>query len=370
MAPLRHRSSLVPLAGLYAALIAYASLYPFTGWRDPGLSPWAFVGQPWPRWWTHFDLVSNLLGYLPLGALACGALLRTGRSRGAAVLLAWAAGAALSGAMEFLQNYLPARVPSNVDWGLNMTGTLAGALCAVCIEALGWMGRWQNMRDRWLVPQSAGGLALLLLWPVALLFPTPVPLGVGHIGERLHEALLDALAGTPWEGWVRLPDATISPPLPPGIELVTIALGLLAPCLLAYSVSPPSWRRVVFLVGAAALGFGATTLSTALSFGPQHAVGWITLATPLGWGVGIAIALALAFLPPRTAAAFGLVAITAMMGLVQEAPADPYFASSLQGWEQGRFIRFHGLAQWIGWLWPYVTLAYLLSRVISRAERP
>ena len=370
MAPLRHRSSLVPLAGLYAALIVYASLYPFTGWRDPGLSPWAFVGQPWPRWWTHFDLVSNLLGYLPLGALACGALLRTGRSRGVAVLLAWAAGAALSGAMEFLQNYLPARVPSNVDWGLNMTGTLAGALCAVCIEALGWMGRWQNMRDRWLVPQSAGGLALLLLWPVALLFPTPVPLGVGHIGERLHEALLDALAGTPWEGWVRLPDAAISPPLPPGIELVTIALGLLAPCLLAYSVSPPSWRRVVFVAGAAALGFGATTLSTALSFGPQHAVGWITLATPLGWGVGIAIALALAFLPPRTAAAFGLVAITAMMGMVQEAPADPYFASSLQGWEQGRFIRFHGLAQWIGWLWPYVTLAYLLGRVISRAERP
>ena len=26
---------------------------------------------------------------------------------------------------------------------------------------------------------------------------------------------------------------------------------------------------------------------------------------------------------------------------------------SLQAWEQGRFIRFHGLAQWVGWLWPY-----------------
>ena len=32
----RHRSSAVPLAWLYAALIVYASLYPFAGWRVPG----------------------------------------------------------------------------------------------------------------------------------------------------------------------------------------------------------------------------------------------------------------------------------------------------------------------------------------------
>ena len=39
MAPARHRSSAAPLAALYAALIAYASLSPFTGWSVPaGLS--------------------------------------------------------------------------------------------------------------------------------------------------------------------------------------------------------------------------------------------------------------------------------------------------------------------------------------------
>ena len=32
----RHRSSAVPLAWLYGALIVYASLYPFAGWRAPG----------------------------------------------------------------------------------------------------------------------------------------------------------------------------------------------------------------------------------------------------------------------------------------------------------------------------------------------
>jgi len=56
---------------------------------------------------------------------------------------------------------------------------------------------------------------------------------------------------------------------------------------------------------------------------------------------------------------------------VAQAPTDPYYAESLQGWEQGRFIRFHGLAQWIGWLWPYAALFYLLARVTARdnAER-
>ena len=42
--------------------------------------------------------------------------------------------------------------------------------------------------------------------------------------------------------------------------------------------------------------------------------------------------------------------------------------ATLQAWEQGRFIRFNGLAQWLGWLWPYAVLVYVLLRV-SRPER-
>ncbi len=51
------------------------------------------------------------------------------------------------------------------------------------------------------------------------------------------------------------------------------------------------------------------------------------------------------------------------LSLLNQAPADPYFSQTLQTWEQGRFIRFHGLAQWLGWLWPYATLVYLLSKI-------
>ena len=84
----RHRSSASPLALLYAALIVYASLYPFSGWRLPGVPLLSFLVAPWSHWWTKFDLISNLLGYLPLGALLFGALVRTGTRSGTAWVLA------------------------------------------------------------------------------------------------------------------------------------------------------------------------------------------------------------------------------------------------------------------------------------------
>ena len=62
----------------------------------------------------------------------------------------------------------------------------------------------------------------------------------------------------------------------------------------------------------------------------------------------------------------GLVVVTAGIGLVAQAPSDPYFAASLHGWEQGRFIRFHGLAQWVGWCWPYVATLWLLRQSAGR----
>ena len=55
--------------------------------------------------------------------------------------------------------------------------------------------------------------------------------------------------------------------------------------------------------------------------------------------------------------------------MLNQAPASAYFTDTLQAWEQGRFIRFHGLVQWLGWLWPYAVLVYVLLR-LSRREAP
>ncbi len=55
-------------------LVAYASLYPLSGWRDVGLSPFAYLSAPWPRYATVFDIAVNVAGYLPFGFLAVMAL--------------------------------------------------------------------------------------------------------------------------------------------------------------------------------------------------------------------------------------------------------------------------------------------------------
>jgi len=364
----RHHSSAAPLAWLYAGLIVYASLYPFSGWRTTGATALGFLFLPWPRWWTGFDLVSNLLGYLPLGALTFGALVRSGWNGGVAFASAVAAATLLSLSMESLQGLLPMRVASNLDLALNATGAAVGAGLGLVTHLLGGVERWQVIRDRWFIGSSAGGLALLVLWPIGLLFPTPLPLALGQVLDRVQETIAALFQGTWLEPWVehwhdaepRL-DA-----LPPGNELLAIALGLLAPCLVAFTIAKPGWRRLLLVVGVAALGFVATTLSTALNFGPQHALAWRTPVVLPAFCVAAGLATLLALVSRRAAAGVGLVTLTAMVALVAQAPTDPYFAQSMQAWEQGRFIRFHGAAQWVGWLWPYAAMAYLLARVSAR----
>ncbi|MEP7296453.1 MAG: VanZ family protein [Burkholderiales bacterium] len=367
----RHRSSAAPLAWLYAALIVYASLYPFAGWHMPGASPLAFLGLPWPRWWTWFDLVTNVLGYLPFGALVFGALVRSGVRVRLALLCACLAGASLSFAMEFLQNFLPQRVSSNVDLGVNVIGTLAGAMLGWWVHVRGGVERWQVARDRWFIARSAGGIALLLLWPVGLLFPLPAPLGQGQVLLRLQESVAQWVDDTSialwFEGWA---DADLErTALSPGGEFALIALGLLAPCMIAFSVARPGWRRLVLVFGAAALGCLATTLSTALNFNPQHLLAWSTPQALAALAFGAVVACALSVVPGRAAAGVGLMVLTALVTVVTQAPSDPYFAQSLQLWEQGRFIRFHGAARWVGWLWPYAAIVYLLVRLGAKEER-
>jgi len=368
----RHRSSAAPLAWLYAALIVYASLYPFTGWHPPGVSPLAFLTLPWPHWWTWFDLVTNLLGYIPFGALVFGALVRSDVPVRPSMLLACAAGTLLSLAMEFLQNFLPQRVSSNVDLGVNALGTLIGVLLAWFAHVRGVVERWQVARDRWFIARSAGGLALLLLWPVGLLFPLPVPLGQGQVLVRVQELIVQWVDGTPiapwFEGWA---DAELErTALSPGGEFALIALGLLAPCMIAFSIARPGWRRVVLVLGAAALGCLATTLSTALNFNPQHMLAWSTPQALAALAIGALLACLLSLAPGRALAGIGLIVLTALVIVVAQAPSDPYFAQSLQLWEQGRFIRFHGAARWVGWLWPYAAIVYLLARLGARDEPP
>jgi len=359
-----HKTSAWPLALIYVGLICYASLYPFSDWRYQGVVPWAYLSSPWPKYWTGFDITINLLGYLPLGFLLALSALRTGRGRYAVVLATLTAGV-LSLTMESLQSYLPMRVASNVDLGLNVVGAWLGALLAWGMEELGVIERWSIFRARWFVADARGGLVLLALWPVGLLFPAAVPFGLGQVLERLEFSLGEVLQDTPLLDWLPVRDIELQP-LVPGAELVCVMLGMLIPCLLGFCIIRATPRRLLFLLLVFACGMGVTALSAALSYGPEHAWAWFSLPVKAGLVAAMVLALLLLGVPRRVSAALVLLALGVHLDLLNQAPASPYFAQTLSTWEQGRFIRFHGLAQWLGWLWPYATLVYVLFRVWVR----
>ena len=363
-----HRTSAWPLALIYVALIVFASLFPFEGWRAQGVSPWVFLSARIPPpYWTWFDVNVNVAGYAPLGFLLALACMRSGWPR-AAVPVAAVSGALLSLTMEFLQIYLPRRVPSNLDLLLNALGTLIGALVAALLERLGAIARWSRLRERWFVPHTSGALALLALWPWALLFPAALPYGLGQVWQRLEDALVELLEGTPFLEWLPTREAPLEQ-MSRGGELLAVALGLLTPCLLGYCAVRHLGRRAVLALGVAVVGVAVTALSASLSWGPVHAWEWLTPAARAGTLLGLGLGLALLALPRRACAALLLVVLVLHLSLLNDAPQDAYFAQTLAAWEQGRFIRFYGLGQWLGWLWPYAALAYVLALVSRRENR-
>ena len=127
-------------------------------------------------------------------------------------------------------------------------------------------------------------------------------------------------------------------------------------------------RRMLMVALIFLVGIGVSALSSALSYGPVFAWDWLDQSTRLGLGLALALALLQVGLPRRYCVLLLLMGVMIDVNLLNQAPPSPYYATALQSWEQGRFIRFYGLGQWLGWLWPYATLLYVLMRV-SRRER-
>lgn len=336
----------LPLALVYCGLVAYASLYPFVGWHSQGVMPWAFALAPLPRYWTGFDVVINVLGYMPLGALAAivwqgSALANRSRSVWFAAIFA----CALSFAMEALQTYLAPRVASNADWALNTIGGFLGGMLAWLADSMGLLRSWSRFRERRFASGSGFALGLLLLWPLALLYPTPVPLGLGSgLGK-----------------WLELGMQV----LPYRIESAIILMGLLVPLLMSYAVTPKLLHRALSLVLMVIAALGVTTLSNGLSFGPEHATGWLHEQTLWGLWIGAVVGLLLLPSAPRLCWVLAFLLLVPQLFILGILAPDPYFTQTTSIWERGQFIRFYGATQWLGRLWPYAALALIIYNVTS-----
>ncbi|TAF68736.1 MAG: VanZ family protein, partial [Curvibacter sp.] len=274
-----------------------------------------------------------MAGYVPLGGLVALGALRSGW-RGPSVWWVPVGVMLLSLLMEGLQSYLPSRVPSREDFLLNATGAWVGAIAAFVLQKTGAIDRWNQLRSRWFVPQSRGGIVLLSTWPVGLLFPAPVPLGLGQVVGRLEVLLQSYLEDSRFEAWLPMRDAELLP-LAPGTELLCVALGLLIPCLLGFCVVRAVWRRMVVVVVTTVSAILVSALSAGLSWGPVHVWAWLDVPAQVGLFAGVVLALLFAFASWRVSAALALLALGVYLSLLNQAPESPYFAQTLQLWEQG-----------------------------------
>lgn len=366
------RSLALPLVVVYAILVVYASAYPFVGWRwPPGASAADLLVLPWLPWRGWFDDLTNVLGYAPLGALIFAARARGTATPGrVAQAAAWAMALplALSYGLEVMQQLLPQRVPSARDWALNLSGAIAGTGLAAMLWRSGALQAWHRLQERWLVTDSTFAVALLMLWPVALLVPPPLPLGVGQVFEPLRHLALSVMDGVTWAQPVSqmLTQSPPGQPLSPVSEAVATASGVLAPSLLAMAITRGVFKRWVMVLTMAVMALVTQTLSTAMNFSPDNALAWMGQITWVALCLGVTAALLLSGRDKRGLYAVALVALTLHVVLVSQAPLDPYRIANLQAWEQGRFIRFHGLAQWVAWVWPYACMVWMLRRLTRR----
>ena len=361
----KRRTTAWMLSWLCILGIVYASLYPFEDWRNQDIAPWSFVLAPWPKYNTWFDINSNVLGYSPLGFWLCLACMRSAQSRIVSWLLAAAGSCLLSFSMESGQTFLPMRVPSQFDWMLNTLGGMVGATLAVVLERRGWLYHWTQFRRQWLTPDASGSLVLLALWPLALLFPVTVPLGLGHVMEGLRRVVsesfpqIEMVFFAVFDGWIQ--------PITPVIEMLCVFLGLLVPGLLAVLLCRQLVQRLaaVMLITCAALLF--TALSATLTYGPEHAWHWLTPPSISGLALGLC---GLCLLLNRSESWLLWVLLSAellLLLMLNLSPVSTYYEQTMQTWEQGRFIRFHGLTLWLNWLWPWALLIWAGWRLRHRS---
>lgn len=358
-----------PGAGLwlvvYAIAVVYATLYPWSGWRTPGRWMFDFLSEPWPRWWTGFDVIANIAGYFPIGLLLAAWLARRlSWPMLPAALLAGAASIALSLGLECLQALLPQRVPSRLDVLANSAGALAGAAAAT-LTGRRRIERWpQALRAALpLGPHAGPGLLLLAAWVLAQADPQPMAFATGD--------LISAWPATPgaplppWlSGWL-LPVESWPFAEAAGVSMTVLAVGLLGRDLLRPPASHATWPVMLPVIAAVAI----KSVAASTEAGSAGAFGWLAAGAQGGLLAGGVTLLLLGWLGRRARlwlAAIALVAATALFNL---APPNAYFLSMRAG-GAGAWLHFHALLRALALVWPYAALTWCAWRLRYAAQGP
>ncbi|MFZ9314610.1 MAG: VanZ family protein [Burkholderiaceae bacterium] len=388
-----HRIGLWLAALAYLLALVVVSLFPFQGWTHNGLSPWAFLSQPFPRYRTGFDLWSNILAYIPLGLLWASlfAAAQTIEARPQALrgwlwimLRAWMVGVVLSFLMESLQTYLPTR---RAQW-LDLLANAGGALLGVVFWALGArISRWHRSRQ----PQFRGAICAL-----------PVPGGwvMGAVllsgwvmGQASPQSLWLAL-GDPFSSvfslrpWAWLLDLPTVGPLGPAegllTETVLVCAGLITLTVilritllaLGQRWSNRLHRRWGVLLGITIVlavvvrALWIWLLAPGAQADPEQLRAalseWLTPGAQTG--IFLAGLLGAAAFAWRLVALIRLaLGLTLMALLLANGLPSSGYEPSLSSWASGQWFNLRGLAALCAAVWPLVVVLWLL--LVDRALR-
>ncbi len=335
---------------IYIVVLVYASLYPFVGWRAPeavGL----FI---WPKYNGAFDVLINVLAYLPLGAmLAARARRHLGVARPdpttlryiGAQSIVFAFGLSLS--MELLQAMLPSRVSSPVDLLSNTLGAAFGAIAMLSAPGraiLARAERWRHMRfagER----ETDFGLLLLALWLFAQMNPAIPFFEAGNF----INPLAPGDRPDPYDLRILLPQAI-------GITLNVAGFALFVSILLP--VVAGSLFTVVVLL---AIGLAAKISMAALMLKAPQLIDWLGPATVIGLGTGLLLFAGLKRLSYRWRAFCATLFVFA--GGVMAKLTSVYGALDqmlhLFDWPHGHLVNFASLTRWVHEIWPLTCFLFL-----------
>lgn len=382
--PLIHRHvrspGLVNIALWCCALgLVLLTLRPWSGWRAPGHSLLRFLTEPWNRYWSWFDVWSNLVAYMPLGALLAIRLRRS--LRGMSILLIAAlAGGVLSFALETLQNFLPTRVPSSLDLVLNLLGATVGATAALLVMQRPNDGRELKWHRPAIATREALPVVLLALtWLLTQFAPQRMLFETGSLvspGLQMLAGFTNATAAgqgpsvefaASLSGWLAPWQASAN--YSTLIESISVSIGFCVIGLLVLDVVTLQRWRVLTIALAVAAGILAHAVARTGVIAISDTGLWLSAGTQAGLLIGPILLGLLSSLNRRSRLLAMLILLTAGIILTNVMPDNAYRAVVMKvaqpEWLQG----LQSGLRLLSILWPFVALAVIARQLYLHLQR-
>jgi len=340
----------------YPLLVAYASLYPFSGWRAPVEDATAFVLADWPYYVTVSDITLNVLAYLPLGLLFTLTLM--GRTpRLLATVAGVLAGILFSFFIELAQGYLPSRIASNVDLLTNAGGTLLGAAAAYMFGER-WLlsGELFRLRGRYFLPGASTdyGFVILALW---LFTQLNAEIWLFGNGDMRHVVPGEVGVSYSAESYRYL-------------EAGVAALNFAGVAYLLTAIARSFLGAAVSLFALTAAALALKTIASAALFIPGNPSLWLTPGSLMGLAIGVAAWLLLVRAPRRVLVSVAAVCLALGVIVVNLAPENPYLVAALKVWRHGHYVSFNGMTRLLSAIWPFFALGYLIRLALRSGGAP